>query len=170
MFRLGNARYHGKVKHRQDVFDAFFPRDGVYDEWQREAMEAFPEDSQILFAAISEDLDGYDLATVLFLNQGKLMLSVSSDDPEHWDEPLPWDPCHVSWMLLWEDYYPLRGHDVQANEAWIALVGHNVTSAVEIVGEEEDGRLTVTRKLSGSGKQFMLVPVEFIRQQQLEEG
>lgn len=168
MFRLANARYHGKVKHRQDVFDAFFPIGGNYDEFQREDMERFPQDSQILFAAISEDYDGCDMATVLFMRDGQLMLSVTEDDPEHWDEPLPWDPCHVSWMLLWTDY-PLQGHDAQAQEAWKTLVAHNVTSYVEVISEDE-GFITATRHLSGSGKRFLLVPEEFVKQHAEEVG
>jgi hypothetical protein len=170
MFRLVNARYHGTVKNRQDVFDAFFPRGRTYEEFQREAMALFPEDSQILFACVNSDLDGYKVATLLFLSEGELYFTRSEED-RYGDDDLClfYDPCKVSWTLLWEEYSDTQMPS-EAREAWKALVGHNVTSFVQIIGEEEEGIITVTRHVSGSGKLYMLVPKEFVQQHSEETG
>jgi len=165
MFRLGNARYHNEWKNRQDVFNDFFP------EWKQnneEDMKTFPEDSAILFASyVHEGYEGD--AVLLFVREGTMYLVTGAHCSCNGLEEY-YDPEPTTWVELWQ-HHQLKndswsGHGTRAAEAWNTMIGHNITSLVEIIGEDDNGDLTVTRKLSGSGKRYMLVPEEFIKKEE----
>ena len=162
MFRLGNARYHGDWKNQHNVFETFFPQ---HQDNNEEDMKAFPEDSCVLFASYNSfgSYDGHCL--FLFVREGQLYVV---EDSHCSCNGLDYNPDPVTWFQLWEMSIE-EPHNIQAQEAWRALVGHNVTLHVEVLGESED-ILTVSRNPSGPGKKFMLVPMEFIQGKVEEEG